>query len=762
MNRVNSMMKLTNLFKGIFLLAFVSACTSSQKNGEVAKQSADNSKLIDWVDPFIGTGGHGHTFPGAVVPNGMVQLSPDTRLMGWDACSGYHISDSVILGFSHTHLSGTGIGDYGDVLFMPTIGAQNVKQGSNAEPDTGYASRKAKGSEMAKPGYYQVVLADYNIKAELTATKRTGMHRYSFPEGEAGVIIDLKHTLQGHKNVKNEIEVVSDREIRGMKATKGWAKDQKVYFHAVFSKPFKSKVIEGRDMVQLQFGKDAGEVIAKVGLSFVDLEGAKKNLDQENAGWDFDKVQQEASNEWESHLTKIQVEGGSSDQKTIFYTAMYHTCIPPYVFSDVDGRYMGMNKQVKTSDRPIYTVFSLWDTFRALHPLNTIIDSKKNGELINSLLVKYDEGGVLPMWELAGNYTGTMIGYHAVSVIVDAYMKGQRDFDVEKAYEAIVHSAKYDSVNMDIVHKVVKPHLMPLAKKYNAELGYIPADLENESVSKALEFAYNDWCIAQMAKDLGKKEDYEFFMERSKRYKKYFDPQTGFMRGKLQNGEWREPFDPKFSQHRKDDYTEGNAWQWTWFVPHDIDGLAGLFGGKDKFESKLDQLFAESSDIAGEHSSADISGLIGQYAHGNEPSHHIVYLYNYLNKPYKTQQLVDNILDSLYFNNPNGLSGNEDCGQMSAWYMMSAMGIYQVNPGDPTYTLGRPIFDKVTLNLENGKTFEITSKNNSSESKFVKSVKLNGNKLDTYFITHDQMMEGAKLDFEMTDMNPEVSEAKIK
>ena len=709
-----------------------------------------SSGFIEWVDPFIGTGGHGHTFPGATVPNGMVQLSPDSRVDGWDACSGYHISDSAILGFSHTHLSGTGIGDYGDVLFMPTVGTQMAVPGSAKDPDAGYASRKSKGTEVAYPGYYSVVLDDYDVKVELTATQRTGFHRYHYPEGDAGLIIDLGHTIHGHKNIRNELEVVNDREIRGVKMTEGWAKEHVVYFHAVFSSPFSASILKEGSFATLKFMKHPGTLEVKVGISSVDYRGAKNNLDEENPDWNFGQIAAQASAAWEALLSKVKVTGGSKDQKTIFYTAMYHAGLAPYTFSDVDGRYVGMDREIRQSDRTIYTVFSLWDTFRAYHPMNTIIKPAINQDMINSLLVKYDEGGILPKWELAGNYTGTMIGYHAVSVIVDAYMKGQRNFDVEKAYEAILHATKYDTTTVPFHTVGVAGQLMPMGKYYNESMGFIPADLENESVSKALEYAYNDWCIAQMAKDLGKSEDYNYFMERSKRYARYFDEETGFMRGKLSTGGWREPFNPKFSQHRKDDYTEGNAWQYTWFVPHDVEGLVALFGGEAQFSTKLDQLFSESSEIEGEGSSVDISGLIGQYAHGNEPSHHIAYLYNYIGEPWKTQEVVDKILTTLYFNDPNGLSGNEDCGQMSSWYVLSAMGIYQVAPGSTTYTLGRPIFDHVELNLENGKTFEIVARNNSPESKYVKTVSLNGQKLERPFLDHSAIESGGKLEFEMT------------
>jgi predicted alpha-1,2-mannosidase len=471
---------------------------------------------------------------------------------------------------------------------------------------------------------------------------------------------------------------------------------------------------------------------------------------QEIPDWNFIAVKERAAAAWKKWLDRIEIKGGTKDQQKIFYTALYHTAISPNLFTDYDGHYRGMDKQIHQSVKGSsnYTVFSLWDTFRAFHPLMTIINPSDNEAWIRSLLQKYGESGALPMWELAANETGTMIGYHAVPVIVDAYMKGYRNFDVEKAYQAIVHASTYDTTII-FSDKEVKDGLMPKAKYYNMTLGFIPADKENESVSKALEFAYNDWCIAQMAKALGKDDDYKKFSERSKRYVKYFDKQTGFMRGLNADGSWKSPFNPRYSNHRRDEYVEGNAWQWSWFVPHDVPGLIALYGGEQPFLKKLDSLFVVSSVVDGTNSSADISGLIGQYAHGNEPSHHITYLYNYAGQPWKTQELVDKILTTLYFNDPNGLSGNEDCGQMSAWYILSSLGIYQVSPGDPTFTLGRPLFDEAKLHLENGKQFTIKAVNNSATNKYVKSVKLNGKTLSKPFITYADMMKGGVLEFTM-------------
>lgn len=741
------------LLLGINLTALPFAC---------ADEGAD---LLEFVNPFIGTGGHGHTFPGATTPHGMVQLSPDTRLLEWDACAGYHFTDNSIHGFSHTHLSGTGIGDLGDILFMPVTGEAKTVTGTAEDPDSGYRSRFSHDREKAEPGYYQVHLDDYGIDAELTATPRAGMHRYSFADaGEAGLVIDLAPTIHGHRNPVTELRVINDTEIEGYKRTRGWAANHHVYFHAKFDRPFtctlhengqvlpgKWAVATGNTQAVLRF--DMGgkkQVRAKVGISSVDYDGAKRNVEAEIADWDFDRVRKNAGKAWQEQLAKIRVKGGTDDEKIIFYTSLYHTSISPYLFTDVDGRYRGMDQKIHVSkDSPVYTVFSLWDTFRAFHPLLCIVDPELNNELIRSLLLQYDQGGILPKWELAGNYTGTMIGSHAISVIADAYQKGLRDYDVEKAYQAVKRSIHKNENDFLHPSEGVREKLNPMAKEHNDTLGFIPCDLENESVSKALEYAYNDWCVMQMAKDLGNAGDVAIYQERAGRYASYFDKESGFMRGKNKDGSWKSPFNPKFSQHRRDEYTEGNAWQWTWFVPHDVDGLVDLMGGREPFVTKLDELFTTDSKIEGEESSSDITGLIGQYAHGNEPSHHITHIYNHVGQPWKTQKLVDEILSSLYFNDPNGLSGNEDCGQMSAWYVLNAMGFYSFCPGEPVYSLGRPVFDEVVLPQANGKTFTITVTGNSRENKYIQSASWNGARMETPFFTHDRMMQGGKLEITM-------------
>lgn len=723
------------------------------------------------VNVFIGTGGHGHTFPGATLPFGMVQLSPDTRMEGWDACSGYHDSDRTIIGFSHTHLSGTGIGDYGDILMMPVVGRKVLVRGEEGVPGSGYRSAFSKSNEKGSPGYYSVILDDYNIKAELTATTRAGFHRYTFPDSkESDIIVDLHHTLQYHPNLLLKIKAISDTEIEGVKITRGWAKYHPVYFYARFSKPFRCtiaindtlnaslKEAEGQNIkavLSFETSKDE-QILVKVGISSVDASGAKNNLESEIPDWNFNGIREKAKEEWDKELNKIKVEGGTEDQKTIFYSALYHSMISPNTFSDTDGRYFGMDRQIHKSEGFLnYTVFSLWDTFRAAHPLFTIINPSRDAEMIRALLQKYDEGGLLPMWDLASNYTGTMIGYHAVPVIADAYAKGIRDFDAEKAFRAMIKSSDFDTNNIKAATKDILMSLMPMAKYYNNTLGFVPSDKDNQSVAKALEFAYNDWCIARMASELGKENEYKTYSERALRYKKYFDPVTGFMRGVMSTGEWRTPFNPRFSDHSFADYVEGNAWQWTWFVPHDPMGLIDLMGGREKFILKLDSLFTVDSTIEGENRSADISGLIGQYAHGNEPSHHIVYFYNYAGQPWKTQKLVDQILNTLYHNNPDGLSGNEDCGQMSAWYVLNAMGFYSVAPGDPAYSIGRPLFSRVVINQENGNEFVIEVKNNSPENIYIQEVMLNGGLLETPSFTHNDILKGGSLVFVM---GPEPSE----
>lgn len=717
------------------------------------------------VNPFVGTGGHGHTFPGAVVPNGMIQPSPDTRIDGWDASSGYYYEDSLMNGFSHTHLSGTGCADYGDFLLMPTVGEQVCNPQDFSKQNLPFASNFSHASEVAEPGYYSVFLDRYGVRAEMTATKRAALHRFTFPETEkAGFILDLDYSIQHQTNLDMQVEVVSDTEIRGHKLSQYWAFDQQLSFYAKFSKPFTYEVFrdtlidqngkkQPRCKVLLQFATQKDEqVMVKMAVSAVDMEGAQKNLEAEIPGWDFEGIRKSARQTWNNYLSKIDVTTAEQDDKTIFYTAMYHTAISPNLFTDVDGRYLGMDLKTHQGDvnQPVYTTFSLWDTFRALHPLLSIIDPAKNNDYIRSLLLKAQEGGVLPKWELAGNYTATMIGYHAASLMADAYTKGYADFDLNEAYKACIRAAEYDTTGIKCP-ELVLPVLMPMARYYKNTLGYIPCDRENESVAKALEYAYDDYCISILAEAVGDYKNQEKYAKFAKAYELYFDPSTRFMRGLDSKGKWRTPFNPRASNHRNDDYCEGTAWQWTWFVPHDVEGLVGLMGGEDAFVGKLDSLFTASSQMEGEVVSADITGLIGQYAQGNEPSHHVIHMYNYVNRPWQTQELLDRVFKEQYRNDPDGLSGNEDCGQMSAWYILNSMGFYQVCPGKPVYSIGRPIFDKVVINLPENKTFTITALNNSKENKYIQAVKLNGKDLVTPFFEHKDMINGGTLEFVMTN-----------
>jgi len=673
-----------------------------------------------YVNPFIGTGGHGHTYPGASVPFGMVQLSPDTRLEAWDGCSAYHFSDSIIYGFSHTHLSGTGCSDYGDILFMPVTGETSLK-------DYNYASSFSRNTETARPGFYSVILDKYHIRAELTATSRVGFHRYTFPgSDQAGIVVDLQHR---DKVVESGMRVVADDEIEGFRISQSWAEKQMVFFTAKFSKPFLEKKGDKNHSVFIFSVKEGEKVLVKVGISGVSMEGARKNLEAEIPGWNFDSVCGQASNAWNAELGKIRIEGATLDQRQIFYTALYHTMLQPNLYSDGDGQYRGRDLKVHTTDGfNYYTVFSLWDTYRAANPLYTIIEPQKTRDFVRTFLLQYDEGGMLPVWELSGNETGCMIGYHSVSVIADAFLKGIKDFDTLKALEAMKHSAMQDRFGL----------------KYFNEKGYIPSDKESESVSRTLEYAYDDWCIAMMAKSMGKEEDYKTFIRRAQNFKNIFDPSTGFMRAKS-NETWFSPFDPSEVNFN---YTEANAWQYTFYVPQDLEGLTELMGGHDRFTEKLDALFSADSKTTGREQ-ADISGMIGQYAHGNEPSHHMAYLYNYGLKPWKTQEIVHKICKEFYKNTPDGLIGNEDCGQMSAWYIFSAMGFYPVAPCSGIYVFGSPLFPKVSISLENKRTFTLISKFASDTNIYIQSAVLNGKPYFKSYISHDDIIRGGELIFTM-------------
>ena len=703
------------------LVLFIS-CKKEQIS--VAKK---DKKLISYVNPFIGTGGHGHTYPGATMPFGMMQLSPDTRLDGWDGCSGYHYSDDEIYGFSHTHLSGTGVSDYGDILLMPTT---KVIFNSGADGKEGYKSKFSHDKEIAEPGFYKVHLEDTNIDVELTVSKRSGIHKYQFPDSENQVIIlDLEHR---DEVLDFKIEQISDNEILGYRHSKAWATNQKLYYYLQIDHSFTLKYNKSKTKAALKIlNQDNEPVNVKIGISAVDIEGAKKNFEQEIASKMFWAVKEEAQETWENQLEKIVIEDKNEDNKVNFYTSMYHVALAPNLYQDFDGRYRGIDLEIhETKDFDSYTVFSLWDTYRAAHPLYTIIEQEKTNDFINTFLAKYDEGGIMPIWDLAANYTGCMIGYHAVPVIADAYLKGIRNYNVDKAFEAMKHSATRDKLGLDSYKK----------------FGFIPVEKESESVSKTLEYAYDDWTIAQMAKDLGNEEDYKIYSERAQYYKNIFDPNSQFMRGRFRNT-WFSPFDPYEVNFN---YTEANAWQYSFYVPQDITGFTKLLGGKPQLEKQLDNLFSAKDETSGSHQ-ADITGLIGQYAHGNEPSHHMAYLYNFVNKPHKTQEKVRQILTELYTNSPDGISGNEDCGQMSAWYIFSSLGFYPVTPGSNQYIIGSPLFAKASINLENGKSFTVVAKHQSEENKYIKSLTLNGENYEYSYINHQDIMNGGNLVFEMTN-----------
>lgn len=708
----------------VFITTFFS-CTSK----EIPSKATKDKPLISYVNPFIGTGGHGHTYPGATMPFGMMQLSPDTRLDGWDGCSGYHYSDEYIYGFSHTHLSGTGVSDYGDILLMPTNKALFDNGSDGAE---GYRSHFSHENEVAEPGYYKVHLDDNDIDVELTVAERSGIHKYQFnkPNGRY-LILDLDHR---DEVLDHKIEQVSPKVIQGYRHSKAWATDQKLFFYIELSHEVIIQYPNAKNPLKaamsLQTVND-DPVIVKIGISAVDMKGAKKNLEAELLGKNFELVKKEAQERWEQQLEKIVVEDSNVDNKTNFYTSMYHTMIAPNLYQDVDGRYRGMDLEIhQTREFNYYTVFSLWDTYRAAHPLYTILETDRTNDFINTFLAKYEEGSIMPIWDLSGCYTGCMIGYHAVPVISDAYLKGIRNYDIDKALKAMKHSATRDHLGLE---------------SYQS-LGFIPVEKESESVSKTLEYAYDDWTIAQMAKEMGAEEDYKTYSERAQYYKNIFDPKSQFMRGRFRNT-WFAPFDPYEVNFN---YTEANSWQYSFYVPQDISGFIELMGGKQTLENQLDELFTTKQETSGRNQ-ADITGLIGQYAHGNEPSHHMAYLYNFVNKPHKTQEKVRQILTELYTNTPDGISGNEDCGQMSAWYVFSSLGFYPVTPASNEYIIGSPLFDKATINLENGNTFTVSAENISEENKYIKKAYLNGQKYSFSYIKHSDIMNGGSLVFEMTN-----------
>lgn len=748
----------------LFLLsvAVMGLATSCQQKPE-SQPLADE---VQYVDPFIGTGFHGHTFPGATRPYAMVQLSPDTHIMGWDASSGYHYEDQQIYGFSHTHLSGTGIGDLGDILLLPFSGGDSIKPVATFKKET----------EKATPGYYAVRLDNLGVNVELTSTDRVGFHRYTFDNPkDRRVMLDLGHVLQpnwGHKLVSNDYQLVNDSTVEGTYKTQGWAHFHSVSYRVTFSEPMTKiyQYIDGKmrsDSLFLKLHSDKDlkfhyrfkesdkPLLVKVALSPVDVEGAEKNMEAELPGWDFDQVRAESADIWNKALNKIQIETNDPVIRKNFYTALYHTMIAPFAYQDVDGRYLGMDKKVHTAAAGYtnYTAFSLWDTFRALHPLMTIINPSLASDMGNALVQGYMEGTILPKWPLASSYTGCMVGYPAVSVLADLVAKDLAKGDLNLWAEAGARSSVYRA---DLAEKFKGTRELDLITRhvyYKDKFGFVPADSIPESVSWGLEMAYYDWCIAQIAAKAGNDTLAKAYQEKASYYKRYLDPETKLMRGVMADGSFRTPFNPRYSSHMKSDYTEGNAFQWSFFVPHDMDNFIAEIGGKKELETRLDTLFTTSSQIDGAEASGDITGLIGQYAHGNEPSHHMAYLYNWTDAPWKGAERLDFIMRNFYTNQPDGIIGNEDCGQMSAWYVLSALGFYQVCPGIPMYAIGRPMVDKATIPVAGG-NFEIIVKNNSPENKYVKEAKLNGKVLDTLFFPHADLVKGGTLEIEMTAVHP--------
>lgn len=722
-------MKVRNIIHMACLAALLAACTSHKENP------------VDFIDPFIGTGFHGHTYPGATVPFGAVQLSPDTRAGNWDACAGYHYDDSTLTGFSHTHLSGTGCIDLGDLLIRPTT--QTVDP--SRQPMYAPAAFRHE-DEKAEAGYYAVLLHEEGIRAELTATAHTGVHRYTFPkESTPTVIVDLKHSLDNEHIYESSLQVVNPHEMTGMRNTRGWSDNQRIYFVIQCSQPFEKatlvsnqkalegKEAEGTDLQALLKFKDhtSEPIVMKVGLSIVSVENARENLQAEVEGFDFDAVKQAAYHTWNDAVSAIKVEGGTEEQKTNFYTALYHSMVVPNVVSDVNGQYRRHDQTIGQLPQGAvqYSTFSLWDTFRAWNPMMTLIDTTLVTNMIHSFLHIYDASGELPLWPLSAGETGTMIGYHSASVIADAYMKGIRGFDAEKALEALVVSSEKNQKGAD----------------YYISKGFIPSNIKKESISCLLEFAYDDWCIAQLAQALGKQEIYDTYIRRSQQYLNVFDGATRFFRPKRMDGNWETPFNPNEVGRA---YTEATAWQYRFFVPHDVNGMVQLFGGKEAFTSALDDIFHTDAQVDGDL--VDITGLIGQYAHGNEPSHHIAYLYNYIGQPWKTQAMTRRLLDEMYAPTPEGIVGNEDCGQMSAWYILSSLGLYAVCPGSNEFTFTTPLFEKATLQLANGKTLTITA-NHPEKNLYIHKVELNGKEIETNFVTYEQLMGGGELHFSLTD-----------
>lgn len=735
------MNKKSLLFVPVLSLCLAS-CGSSQKGQEM-------EDLTQFVDPRIGTGGHGHVFYGANVPYGFIQLGPTGIPQSWDWVSGYHVSDSTVIGFPHTHLSGTGIGDLHDINVMPVVGEVTYSRGDASSYETGLWSYSDRSKEVVTPGYYRTHLSRYNVDVELTATKRVGFHKYTFLGNESpAIVFDMVNGGCWDKTTEAVIRVVNDSTVSGYRYSKGWADDQRVFFRAEFSRKFDNvefivndSVKEG-DMAKgaqlfarVNFAAGNQEpVYMKVALSPTSEEGAQLNMQTELSGWDFEKTIADAKAAWNKELNKVKVYTTDEASKKIFYTSLYHTLFAPSEFCDVNGDYYGADKQMHKGEGFVnYTTFSLWDTYRAAQPLMTILHPEKMSDIINTMLHIHQQQGKLPVWHLMGCETNCMVGNPGVPVVADAILKDIKGFDTELAFKALKESSM----------------LLERGMEHRIEYGFIPADKMTEAIAYDMEYAIADWAVAQAAQKLGKQEDYEYFLKRSKSYKNYFDASTGFMRGKMLDGSWRTPFSPYASSHREDDYCEGNAWQYTWLVPHDVEGLVECFGSKEAFVNKLDSLFLANGDM-GEASSPDISGLIGQYAHGNEPSHHTVYLYTLVGQPWKTADRIKEILHIMYTDQPDGLSGNEDVGQMSAWYILSSFGFYQVEPAGGKFVFGYPNFDKVEITVPAGK-FVIERENKGQQNNYIQGIVLNGTEYKKPWIEYADIMKGGELKFLMGD-----------
>lgn len=735
------MNKKSLLFVPVLSLCLAS-CGSSQKGQEM-------EDLTQFVDPRIGTGGHGHVFYGANVPYGFIQLGPTSIPQSWDWVSGYHVSDSTVIGFPHTHLSGTGIGDLHDINVMPVVGEVTYSRGDASSYETGLWSYSDRSKEVVTPGYYRTHLSRYNVDVELTATKRVGFHKYTFLGNESpAIVFDMVNGGCWDKTTEAVIRVVNDSTVSGYRYSKGWADDQRVFFRAEFSRKFDNVEFIVNDSVKegnmakgaqlfarVNFAAGNQEpVYMKVALSPTSEEGAQLNMQTELSGWDFEKTIADAKAAWNKELNKIKVYTTDEASKKIFYTSLYHTLFAPSEFCDVNGDYYGADKQMHKGEGFVnYTTFSLWDTYRAAQPLMTILHPEKMSDIINTMLHIHQQQGKLPVWHLMGCETNCMVGNPGVPVVADAILKDIKGFDTELAFKALKESSMLPERGME--HRI--------------EYGFIPADKMTEAIAYDMEYAIADWAVAQAAQKLGKQEDYEYFLKRSKSYKNYFDASTGFMRGKMLDGSWRTPFSPYASSHREDDYCEGNAWQYTWLVPHDVEGLVECFGSKEAFVNKLDSLFLANGDM-GEASSPDISGLIGQYAHGNEPSHHTVYLYTLVGQPWKTADRIKEILHTMYTDQPDGLSGNEDVGQMSAWYILSSFGFYQVEPAGGKFVFGYPNFDKVEIAVPAGK-FVIERENKGQQNNYIQGIVLNGTEYKKPWIEYADIMKGGELKFLMGD-----------